>query len=167
MSEFSTQQAAIKSIVESVAAVGRVHDRPRYGDAYDMWVVGPDDGFDHPQIRAWEIALEDTIRTARVSNGFRHRYRPWSITGYLGLVDADHPDGTPQSPTFGVISSLAEAIADAIDADPTLGGTCLHLHADGDGSNAVAVGRPVPIFIGGDVLCWAVVLTFTAYTVIV
>ena len=177
MSEYTAQRDAIKAAVTGVANIGRVHDRPRYGDFHDHYVVDGDDGWTVPHIRAWEIGLDDPgVVVERLSAGWRHRYRRWRVSGYVGLVDAaaDDPvdsEGAAVAAAIGgasyhLITELAGSVADAIDIDPTLGGTCLHLHAPGDGANAVSYAEPTPLFLMGTILCWGVVLRFTTYTVI-
>lgn len=155
MSERTDQLAAIKTLMEGVTDIGLIHTYPRYGDAAEHWVTNIDG---RRVIRAWEIGHgEEETRVERLSQGWRHRYRPWRIQGYVGLEDDEA--------SYNTILDLAGSIADAIDADPTLAGTCLYLH-NLDAENAVQVGAPGALVIGGAALCWGITLDFTAYTVV-
>ena len=173
MSEYTDQRDAIVAAVEGVTGIGRVHDRLRYGDAYEHWVVGPGTGrmegdFEVPQVNAWEVSLDDEgTKTDRISQGFRHRWRSWLVRGWVGLNDSDtEADGVGPPASYHTAADLALLVADAIDADPTLAGTALWLHSPGDGQDAPDISDPRPLQIGGGVLAWAVEVRFTAYTVV-
>lgn len=149
--EQAAQRAYLKATLEAVADIGRVHDRPRYGDAAEHWITTIDGV---PQIRAWEIGLADGGVTAeRLTANHRHRQRPWLIRGWVGLEDAD------DAATYKLIADLAADIADAVDVDPTWGGSALH-------APPTTVGEPVVVTIGGGSLCWGITLQAVPYTVV-
>jgi hypothetical protein len=158
--EYAAQRDRLVALVESVPDVGRVHDRLRYGDAAEHWLtqIG---GI--RQVRAWEVSLDDTgpggsnTQVERLTQAHRHFYRPWMIRGWISLVDEDA--------TYHTAVTLAHQIADAVDADPTLAGTCLQIHGP-DGRGCCQVGAPAPVTIGGGAFCWAIEIRLTAYTVI-
>lgn len=148
MTDYEQQRDAIETILLSVADVGRVHNRPRFGDAFDHWIatIG---GID--QIRTWEIGLDDPgVETERIQQTVLHRWRNWRIQGYVAVEDTDLPVDS-----YTLINSLAEQIADALDADFTLAGTCLS-------HEAVQMADPVTVRLplaGSTPLCWGVTLT--------
>jgi hypothetical protein len=159
--EYAAQRDRLVALVESVPNIGRVHNRLRYGDAADHWLTEIDGV---AQVRAWEVSLDDGGQTTQVdritSGGHRHFYRPWLIRGWISIIDSDEDDVT-----YPIAVTLAHQIADAIDADPTLAGTCLFTHG-ADGRDCCQVGDPKPITLGGGIFCWAVEIRLTAYTVI-
>lgn len=147
--EYEAQRDAITAIIGGIADVGRVHDRPRYGDAADHWIttIGG-----KPQIRAWEIGLEEPgTEVVRLQQAHRHRYRTWIIRGWVGLED--------DAATYHTILTLAGDIADALDATQTLNGACLD-------HDPVQTGPPIVVTIGGGTLCWGINLTLMAWTVV-
>lgn len=155
MSEYSDQRDAIIGIVGAVPNVGKVHPRPRLGDAHDLYVVNLN-GVD--LIRGWEVGLGDPgVAPQRIQQAHRHRYRTWAIRGYHSIDD----DGTitGDGPSYDRMMDLAEAIGDALDADQRLGGTCLD-------HEPTTIGEPDAIGIGGGWLCWGITLTLTCYTVV-
>ena len=89
MSEYSDQLAVIHTTVSAVTDIGRVYDRPRYGDAEQMWIV---EIGGIPLIRAWEIGVNGETVTDRLTQGHRSRFRPWRIQGYVGPIDVDDAD---------------------------------------------------------------------------
>lgn len=148
--EQAAQRAWLRDTIAAIDDIGIVHDRPRYGDAHQHWVTtinGKD------QIRAWELGLESPgVSVSRLSANHRHRYRTWLIRGYVYIGDDDA--------TYNTIIDLAGDIADAIDADPTMGGAALHT------TTPVQVAEPVVLTIGGGTLCWGITLTVVPYTVV-
>lgn len=164
--EYDAQVTALHALISSVPDVGRVHDRPRAGDAETHWMTTISGV---PEIRAWEIVLApDAVNVERREQGRRHRYRTWQIVGYVGLRDTTEiVEGgdqiTPMDQDLGaswhVINRLAGEIADAIDATEDLSGTMI---------NHFPVDIPAPdvVTIGGNHLCWGVTLSVTGYTIV-
>ena len=145
---YAAQRDAIATIMATIPDIGRIHTRPRYGDAYEHWVTTLN-GID--QIRAWEIGLADPgIEPRRIQQNHRHKYSTFRIQGYISLADVDA--------TYDTVIELAEAIGNALDADQRLGNTML------DHEPAV-IGEPVVLTIGGGALCWGITLTMTGYEV--
>lgn len=160
MTEYADQQAALVATVNTVPNVGNVHPRPRIGDAYDLYTC---DIGGRQVIRAWEVGLGD-VAPRRIQQGSRHRYTTWLIRGYHSLDD----DGalTADGPSYDRMIELAYAVATAVDADQTLGGTMLD-------HEPVQIGSPDALTllvgaggIGGGYLAWVINLTFTGYTVV-
>lgn len=154
MSEYTDQRDRIVNRIGTVTDVGKVHNRPRYGDAYQHYVT---DVEGVPTLRGWEVGLDEPgVEVIRHSQGWRQRNRWWYIRGYAAMQDeTDHASDA----IYPVLMDLAEDIADAIDADRTLNGSCLD-------HDPVQTEEPVPITIGGGVLCWAIGLRFMAWTMI-
>ena len=166
-SEYNDQKDAIVAAISSVTDVGRVHDRPRYGDFRERWVTNING---QPQIRSWEITPGET-QVVRREQGRRHRYRTWEIRGVVGLEDLAaeaNPDEADPADTFAnasyhVIQRLAGEIADAID-----GARTQHT-ADGtfiDHETPTQIGEAQVVTIGGGALCWGITLTITGYTIL-
>ena len=168
MSEHTDQLAAIVTLVESVTDVGRVHDRPRLGDALTSWVV---DIGGTPQVRAWEIGIQDGgIRVERLTGGGHHHYyRPWLVRGWLSIIEPEGADGDLDSAdithdqlfaldNYTKINDLAFLIATAINGNRKLDGSCLDL------TTPAEMTEPKVLTIGGGPMCWSVDITFTAYT---
>lgn len=153
MSEYTDLRNRIVSRINTVSNIGRVHDRPRYGDAHDHWIVTID-GVD--QIRAWEVGLDPGADTEveDQEQAWRHRYRNWLIRGWVSLVD--------DPGTYDVIVELSEGIADAIDADPRLGGLCHN-------TQPTQIGSPAPVFLAlgeSEPLCWGVELRLQTLNIV-
>lgn len=159
MSRYSDQLGFLVTTLEAITDIGRVHNRPRYGDAHEHWTTklnGED------TIRAWEVGLEDPGTTNEsTSQHFLHERRHWIIRGYLSLIDKDPLTGelSDSAASYHVINELGLAIASAINADPTMGGTALD-------HNEVQVTDPAVITIGGGFLCWGISLSVQATALI-
>jgi hypothetical protein len=167
-SEYDAQVEAIRTAILTVPDVGRVHDRPRYGDFRERWVatIG---GVD--QIRAWEISAQPD-EVVRREQGRRHRYRTWQITGTVGLedlsIEAD-PEASATSPndsfpdaSYHHLRRLAGEIGDALDtARPTWVAAGTFIDTD-----PTQQGEPTVITIGGGALCWGTILTIRGYTIV-
>lgn len=152
--EQAAQRAYLAQAARTVTDVGVVHNRPRYGDAYDHWIA---DIGGVPRIRAWEIGLSpEGVRTERTTQAHRHRYRGWLIRGYVGLED----DNGADAGSYHHVTDLAGDIADAIDSDRTWDGSALDTVAP------TQVAEPVVLTIGSGALCWGVTLSVVAYTVV-
>lgn len=165
-SEYRAQNAAIVAAITSVTDVGRVHDRPRYGDFREMTVVKLN-GVD--QIRSWEIAPEP-VEVVRREQGRRHRYRTWTIRGVVGLADLaaeeDEKQATPGDiaggATFHVVQELAGEIADALDTARA------SWVADGVfiDTAPTQIEEPTVVTIGGGAICWGITLRIDGYTIV-
>ncbi len=153
---YTAIQAALVAHLEAVADIGRVHDRPRYGDAFDHWTVAIDG---QTQVRAWEVGVDDRgIETSREEQNFKWRRHRIRIRGWVSLVDDDGNDAG----SYQTIVNLAHAIADRIDPDFNLGGACLQ-------HDLVQIGEPTPVFLplgDGELLCWAVDLTLDTLSIL-
>ena len=169
MSEYSDQLAVIHTTVSAVTDIGRVYDRPRYGDAEQMWIV---EIGGIPLIRAWQIGVNGETVTDRLTQGHRSRFRPWRIQGYVGPIDVDDADpSVPEhdpsmnqiTPGYKAALSLTEAVADAIEANRTLSGTCLDLADPGSDQIGTRITEPGVIMIPGP-LCWGVGVEFWTWT---
>ena len=147
----ATQLARIAAIGATVPNIGRIHQWPRLGDAYDHWVTSVD-GQD--VIRAWEIGLDDPgIEALRYTEADVHHYYHWLIRGYVGLDD--------QAAAYNLIISLAEAWRAGLEADTTLAGTCLNMVGGNGGVPDIT--PPDTVTIGSGPLCWTVTISFTTY----
>lgn len=155
--DYIAQRDAIAAIVASISEVGRVHRRPRYGDAAEHWIVNYD-GI--PRIRAWEIGLGGPVVATDSTDAFETRRWPWIIRGYVGLEDhlGDNPELDADG-SYDTMLYLAAAIADAINADKTLGGVTLDIEAP------PTITEPVTLTVGGGALCWGISVTFTTWSV--
>lgn len=166
--EFEDQSAALVNIIQAVDPdIGRVHNRPRYGDAYDNWIVQVD-GID--QVRSWEVGLADDAVRSRRDQAGRTRYRTFEIRGFVSIIDkpvdeAEGPDWDEWVDSgYWVINRLAEQITDAIDTNPSLidpvttNPTCIDIEEPCRIENAV------PITIGGGFLCWGITIEVTTWT---
>ena len=149
---YTAQQAALLAIVESVTDVGRVYAGPQFGDIADLYAVNIG-GI--PHVRGWEIGLQTPgVETTDPEQGSRHRWRNWIVQGYLttGL----------ELNLYNESIVLAEAIAEAIDADWNLANTCLD-------HDPCQISEPLSIRLGagtGTHLCWAIAVTVRALAVI-
>ncbi len=149
---YASQRDAIAAKLESIPNIGRVHARPRYGDAFDHWVTTLN-GVD--QIRAWEIGLGDPgIAPRRIQQAHRHKYVTFSIRGYLSLVD-DAGDG---SGSYDTIVTLAETIGNTLDADQRISDTMID-------HEPTQIQEPLVVTIGGGALCWGITLNMTGYAI--
>lgn len=162
--EYRGQRDAIVAAINTVADVGRVHDRPRHGDFRERWTATIDGV---QQIRSWELTPA-TIEVIRREQGRRHRYRTWEINGVVavtdqGLADPDNPKGdTDEDASFHIIQELAGEIADAFDtarAGHVAAGTWID-------HEPTQIGQPQVITIGGQALCWGITLTIIGYTIL-
>lgn len=156
--DYLAQRDAIAAVVSAIPEVGRVHKRPRYGDAADHWIVTYD-GI--PRIRAWEIGLNAPGITATESTANHETRRvPWIIRGYIGLEDnlGDNQE-IDGGGSIDQIITYGGRIADAIKADRTIGGTVLDLE------QPPTVTDPVVVTVGGGSLCWGVSVTFVTWSV--
>ena len=154
ISEYTDQRDAIITRINTVADIGQVHNRPRYGDAFEHWrfelngVVG---------IRGWEVGVgEEGTRVERITANHRHRYRAWEVRGYVEV--GDDPDGNVG--TYSTINDLALSVANAIDADRDLNGSAIDL------TFPVQIDDPTTFEAAVGPLCWTVLLTFEAYTIV-
>lgn len=157
---YTAQVTAIAAKLATVDDVGIVHTRPRFGDALTHWVTEIE-GI--PTIRAWEIGLDvEGIRVERTTQAHRHKWTTFLIRGYMSLGEPEIDDDTGEEvPTIGGYNTLvdfASAIGDALDVDPTVGGTMLD-------HNATQIGEPTPLVIGGGPICWGITLSLTGYVV--
>lgn len=149
-------QAALVAHLEAITDIGRVHDRPRYGDAFTHWTTELDG---QTQIRAWEVGIDEGGVTANREDGqhYKTRHHFWKVRGWVGLVDDDGND----TGSYTTILDLAHVIADAIDADFDLGGICLqHMLCQ--------IGEPTPVYLPigeAQALCWSIDLALETITV--
>lgn len=159
--EYQEQRDAILAAIATVTDVGRIHDRPRYGDALTMWntTIGG-----KPQVRSWEVRRGNTT-PQRIQQGHRHRYTTWQIVGYVGIEDSTddrNPKDSDPDASYHTINQLAGEVADALEvARPA--NVAAGTWTDYD---PVAVPEPVVVTIGGGALCWAVTLELYGYTVV-
>jgi hypothetical protein len=171
MSEFTDQLARIHTLVEGVTNIGKVYDRPRHGTADRLWTA---EIAGIPLIRAWEIGLAGDTVTDRVAQGNRTRFRPWRIQGYVGPIDIqdDDPDNMwfdPAeaqniTPGYKAALDLAEGIAEAIEGDRTLGGTCLDIASPEDDQIGTRISDPDVFSIPQGPLCWTISIEFWTWT---
>ena len=160
MSDFTDIRDRIAVLVGGVTDVGRVHTRPRYGDAAEHWLtqIG---GID--QIRAWEISLDydAPTETDDPEQAWKHIWRPWIIRGWVDLIDGSTDEPGPTE-TYPTVVELAGSITDAIDADRRLNGTCQR-------KSPCQVDNPSPLFLplgGGEALCWYTTIRFRTLNIV-
>lgn len=151
----ATIRAAIKAKLDSVSGIGRVHDYERFAkDASGLLTLYKDssDG----RIRGWWFDRFSTRELDR-DTGTVRRIHTWRITGYLGLDDADA--------TGRALQDLVEAIATAVRADRTLGGTVLDIRdmTTDDAPAGVQVDSIDAVMLAG-ALCHRAVLRLTTET---
>ena len=167
MSDYTAQRDRIAAIIVGVTGVGRVHDHPRFGSWEDLYFTVPTaGGLTVAQMRAWEIGLEyqgETITTRR-EQSFRHRRIPWRVQAYYQLYDdepagpaSDRP-GSASDATYPVLVDHLLSVADAIDADRSLAGSCNWI------DDPATVGAPDTISLLGPI-CWTAAITFTTVTI--
>lgn len=177
MTEHADQLDGIVETIDDIDRIGRIHDRPRRGDAHSLWVTNID-GID--QVRAWEIGLrggDQSVRRERITGGGHyHVWRSWQIRGWFSLIEPQdlEGDGEEANPAHDLdfaadnylqISNLAESIATALNANRRLAsaenptGTCLEM------TLPPQVSEPEPLTIGGGLICWSITIDFDAYTV--
>jgi len=170
MSEYADQLAVLLTTVSGVTDVGRVYNRPRFGVANDLWIT---EIAGIPVIRAWEIGVDETV-TGRLEQGHRTRFRPWRIQGYVGPIDVDDaaatattypPAGATITPGYIAAVDLATSIADAIEANRTLSGTCLDI-AGPDSLIGTRIEAPVVLSLPAGPLCWGIGIEFHTWTII-
>jgi hypothetical protein len=110
-------RAAIKTAVEGVSNVGKVHDYERWASEWPAFlelfkttIAGA------PQIRGWEIGYRGftAIRDPQFARAVLRQHL-FEIHGYLGLDDSAATEKT--------FAALAEDVADALDASATLHGS--------------------------------------------
>jgi len=147
----ATQLARIAALGATITDVGRIHSWPRLGDLYEHYVVTIG-GIE--QIRAWEIGLDEPgIEGERQTEAHASHYYHWRIQGYVGLEDA--------TAAYNTILALGEAWRAKLEADPTLGGTCLDMVGENQGSPDISA--PDTVSPAGGHLCWGISITFTTY----
>jgi len=177
MGTYTNQLDAIVETIDGIDGIGRIHDRPRRGDAYNLWVANID-GLD--QIRAWEIGLrggDQAVRRERITGGgHNHVWRAWSIRGWVSLIEPQdiHGNGAEAdeihdtdfaSDNYRSVIELGDTIAAAVEDNRRLtstdypSGTCLEL------TLPPQVSEPEALTIGGGFLCWSITIDFDAYTV--
>ena len=168
MSEYSDQRDAIVAIVEGVSGAGRVHDRPRWGDARSLWVTTIDD---IEQIRAWELGLRDPGQTEeRLTQAHVHTYRHWQLRAWFSLIEPQNllgegAEGLSEydkdwvGDNYVRIIELGNLIKSALNADRDLTNTCL------DMTLPPQMSQPEALTIGGGHLCWSLTIDFDAYTI--
>jgi hypothetical protein len=109
--------ARIKNRIETVSNVGPVYDHDIYArdDLADL-IVSSISGT--PTLRAWWISgpKMDAKLVEQRPAGYQHRWWTYTITGIDG-IPAGH-DG------ITTLRGLAVSVADALDADRQLNGTC-------------------------------------------
>jgi hypothetical protein len=160
--EYEAQRDAILAAIASVPQVGRIHDRPRYGDALTLWSTTIQG---RAVVQSWEVRRGATT-PQRLQQGHRHRYTTWQIVGYVAIEDSSDPEGEPadrdNNASYHTINRLAGEIADALEAarlPAVAAGTWIDFEP-------VEVPEPVVVTIGGGALCWAITLELNGYTVI-
>lgn len=140
----ATIKAAIVSVMEGVADIGVVNDRPRYAkrlaDVADLYVSE-----DHGEVRGWDVkrVKRTEMRPLTAARGVEETQ--WRITGYLSLVDATDSEAE--------LDALVDALIDAFAADPTLGDTVAGIHIESS-EGPVGLQLEQSDFVTlGDVLC--------------
>ncbi len=175
MSEYSDQRDAIMETIGGITDIGRLHDRPRNGDARHLWVTEID-GIE--QVRAWELGLRDPgpTRERLTGGGHVHTYRHWQIRGWFSLVEPqdllgegaegnDDYDSDWVGDNYIEIEELGQLIADALEDNRPLSsvanpsGTCIEL------TLTPQITDPEALALGGGHLCWSIAIDFDAYTI--
>lgn len=152
-------RAAIVARLETVPAIGRVHDRERHTknqrefQALYHWTA-PD--ADKPQVRGWFLVHRSTDRreprVGRVTLA-----DSWQISGLIEWDDSAAPDLA--------LDPLIDAITDTFSAEPTLGGVVKSLFDQQSGEealNGIQVLQRQPVMFAG-VLCVRVDLGLITY----
>lgn len=102
----------IKTVIETVSAVGPVH-------AYTRWAANWDNFLSlfgkEGKINGWMISRQSVTRH-RTAYGEVQKAHIYVITGIYGLSDADNSESTFQG--------ILDSVQSAFEADPSLGGTC-------------------------------------------
>lgn len=108
-------RTAIYNAVAGVSNVGTTHSYERWASTWDAFLdlfkttISSTD-----QIRGWEVGYRGFVPNteARVLSGSFIRTHQFVVMGYLGVDDSATTEKT--------MSALAEAVANAIEADTTL-----------------------------------------------
>jgi hypothetical protein len=159
MATLEQVRAAIVARLETVPAIGRVHDRERYTKndvgfrALYHWTA-PD--AEKPQVRGWFVVHRSTDRREprlhRVSKA-----DSWQISGLIEFEDSAAPDRA--------LDPLIDAITDAFSDEPTLGGVVKSLFDQQSGEqalNGIQVLQRQPVMFAG-ILCVRVDLGLITY----
>ena len=145
----ATHRTALVALLNTVPDIGRVHGFQRYVreenafKAVYLYTAPPMT----PHLRGWQVSHTSEQRRT-LGLGRVLRKHGWTVRGYLTLNDEEQSEL--------VFDGLCEAVADAYEADPTLGGVCTaEMYGDEpDGVQKLDAG-PV-VFCG--VLCHSAVL---------
>lgn len=145
----ATHRAALVSLLNSVPDIGRVHEYQRYSREENtfrglyLFNAPPM----QPHLRGWQVShTGQERRTLGVGRVLKQHF--WTLRGYLVLNDGFASEL--------VFDDLCEAIADAYQADPTLGGVNT-AEMFGDGPDGVQKRDAGPVLFCG-VLCHSAVL---------
>ena len=145
----ATHRAALVGLLNGVPGIGRVHEYQRYSREEStfrslyLWGEPPM----QPHLRGWQVSHpSEERRTLGVSRVLKKH--SWALRGYLVLND--------EFASELVFDGLCEAVADAYQADPTLGGVCA-AEMWGDGPDGVQKLDAGPVLFCG-VLCHSAVL---------
>ncbi|GAP38782.1 hypothetical protein ISF6_5335 [Piscinibacter sakaiensis] len=130
-------RAALVAMLGTVPGIGHVHDRERYvRDATALKALYVDAG----QLRGWWVRRVETER--RAINMARNRtVHTWQIRGYMALDDAGASEIA--------FDALIERIAQAYDADPTLGGLVQEAPLAADSLRGIQVADVGPVMFSG------------------
>lgn len=140
-------RAALVAMLQSVPGIGVVHGYERYAaDRSNLRALYVAETGGQEQLLGWFVRRSQ-FSIARITPGRRAVTTTWSITGYMALADA--------LATELAMDALVDAITEAHNADPTLGGLVkLRREANPAGVTLEDAG---PVMFAG-VLCHAVTL---------
>lgn len=144
MSKTQDIRAAIVATLAAVPGAGQVHAYERYAAHHTglRAVYAADEGA-QDVLQGWYVRRA-AFAAARVTPGRRRVTTTWEITGYRALADA--------AASELVMDALVDAIAEAFELDPSLGGRVrVRQQADPAG---ITLEEATPVMFAG-VLCHA------------
>lgn len=147
MSRAPLIRAAIVALLGSVPDIGVVHAYERYAaDRTRLRALYVEPTGGQEQLLGWFVR-RSAFSAARLTPGRRTVTTTWQISGYMSLADAAESEIS--------MDALVDAIAEAFEANPTLGGLVINRReADPAG---ITLEDATPVMFAG-VLCHAVQL---------